>query len=80
ISESSEDVLIDSSSSLNDSDPHGERHFRRRKRRSSLTKTSLSLDDTQSIADLIEKISIDNETPQEANQNLELIESDDKEN
>ncbi|CAF3577869.1 unnamed protein product [Rotaria socialis] len=80
ISESTEDVLTDASSSLNDSDSHGERHFRRRKRRSSLTKTSVSLDDTESITDLIEKISIDNETPQDTNKNLKLIESDDKEN
>ena len=50
-----------------------ESHFRRRKRRSSLTKTSISLDDTQSTTDLLEKIP-------EINENIKLKENENKEN
>jgi len=41
-----EDILLDTSPSINGNDGHGERHFRRRRRRSSLTKTSTSVDET----------------------------------
>lgn len=55
-----EDILLDTSPSpTTTSNGHElpcERHFRRRKRRSSLTKNSLSLDETQSIGDSLDKL------------------------
>ena len=55
----------DASPSINNNESHPEqRHFRRRKRRSSLTKNSLSIDDTQSTVDLLEKLDINQEQSQ----------------
>lgn len=54
-----EDILLDTSPSPTTSnDLHCERHFRRRKRRSSLTKNSLTLDESQSTVDLLDKLDI----------------------
>jgi hypothetical protein len=73
-----EDILFDTSPSINNNDIPCERHFRRRKRRSSLTKTSTTNDDTQSITDLLEKIDINHEQSQKVNENLELKPDDNK--
>lgn len=73
-----EDILLDTSPSINGNDIHNERHFRRRKRRSSLTKNSISLDDTQSTVDLLEQININSQQSQEINENLELKPDDNK--
>ncbi|CAF0900085.1 unnamed protein product [Rotaria sordida] len=75
-----EDILLEINSSVNDNDTHGERHFRRRKRRSSLTRTSISLDDTQSTTDLLAKVDINNSSKQDNNENLKLKENEDKQN
>lgn len=82
-----EDILIETNSPLNEGDAPGERHFRRRKRRSSLTRNSLSLDEAQPTTDLIEKVNV-NTTDIKANiepaqnpvETLKLTENDDKEN
>jgi len=52
-----DDTLTDASpnGSSETNDMHGERHFRRRKRRSSLTRTSVSIDET-TVAPLIESL------------------------
>jgi hypothetical protein len=60
-----EDTLYDISPSINNNDLQCERHFRRRKRRSSLTKTSQSNDDTQSTVDLLEKLDINQQQSQD---------------
>ena len=60
-----EDTLYDISPSINNNDLQCERHFRRRKRRSSLTKTSQSSDDTQSTVDLLEKLDINQQQSQD---------------
>jgi hypothetical protein len=74
-----EDILLDTSPSINNNDTHCERHFRRRKRRSSLTKNSTSLDDIQSTTtDLLEKIDINQEQSKEINETLELKPNDHK--
>jgi len=74
-----EDILLDTSPSLNNNDTHCERHFRRRKRRSSLTKNSILCDDTQSTTtDLLEKLDINQEKSQEINETLELKPNDQK--
>ncbi|CAF3079669.1 unnamed protein product [Rotaria sp. Silwood2] len=75
-----EDILLETNSSTNDNDTHCERHFRRRKRRSSLTKTSISLDDTQAITNLFEKVDINKESTQDNNENIKLKENEDKPN
>ena len=57
-----EDILLDTSPSptitINGNELPCERHFRRRKRRSSLTKNSFTLDETQSTVDLSDKLDI----------------------
>jgi hypothetical protein len=74
-----EDILLDTSPSINNNDTHCERHFRRRKRRSSLTKNFILLDDTQSTTiDLLQKIDINQEQSQEINETLELKPNDHK--
>jgi hypothetical protein len=73
-----EDVLLDTSPYINGNDTHCERHFRRRKRRSSLTKNSISLDDTQSTVNLLEKIDINQQSSQEVSEHSELKQNDNK--
>lgn len=74
-----EDILIDTSPSINNNDTSGERHFRRRKRRSSLTRNSITLDDTQlSAIDLLQKLDINQEQSKEINESLELKPNDQK--
>ncbi|CAF1182196.1 unnamed protein product [Rotaria sp. Silwood1] len=75
-----EDILLETNLSINDNDLPCERHFRRRRRRSSLTKTSISLDETQAINDLIEKININKESTQNNNNNEKLKENEEKQN
>jgi hypothetical protein len=72
-----EDILFDISPSINFNDPHCERHFRRRKRRSSLTKSSTSIDDTQLTIDLLEKLDINQQQSQEIDENFQLKQHDD---
>ena len=68
-----DDLLLDASPSISDSDTHSERHFRRRKRRSSLTKNSLSLDDTPTPIDAIETVPVNHSQPMaEIKENLDL--------
>jgi hypothetical protein len=56
-----DDSLFDTSPSINNNDLHCERHFRRRKRRSSLTKTPSLNDETELIVtDSIEKVDNNN--------------------
>lgn len=71
-----DDSLFDTSPSINNNDLHCERHFRRRKRRSSLTKTPLSIDDTQSTVNLLEKLDINQQQSQEIYGNLEVKAND----
>jgi hypothetical protein len=72
-------MLLDTSPSLSNNDTHSERHFRRRKRRSSLTKNSILCDDTQSTTtDLLEKLDINQEKSQEINETLQLKPNDQK--
>jgi hypothetical protein len=70
-----DDILLDTSPSINGSDGHGERHFRRRRRRSSLTKTSTLLDETSNSLD---KLDINQQQSLEINETLELKPNDDK--
>jgi hypothetical protein len=73
-----EDILLDTSPSINGNDVHGERHFRRRRRRSSLTKTSTSVDETSTTINLLDKIDINQQQSLEINETLELKPNDDK--
>ena len=67
------DFLLDASPTVADGDTHSERHFRRRKRRSSLTKNSLSLDDTPPAIDAIETGPVKQPQPTaEITENLDL--------
>jgi hypothetical protein len=67
-----EDMISDTSPSINGNETPSDRHFRRRKRRSSLTKNSFSLDDTQSTIDLLAKLDCNKQQPQETNENLDI--------
>ena len=64
-----EDILLDTSPSPTtttttcSNELHCERHFRRRKRRSSLTKNSFTLDDSQSTVDLLNKLDLHSPQP-----------------
>ncbi|CAF3477303.1 unnamed protein product [Adineta steineri] len=64
-----EDIQLDSSPTINGNDMNTERHFRRRKRRSSLTKNSFSLDDTSPTINLLETFNINQTESPELKQN-----------
>ena len=67
-----EDILLDTSPCINENELHCERHFRRRKRRSSITKNSISLDDTQPTIDLPNCNNQPQQQSQETNENLDI--------
>lgn len=80
-----EDILLDISPSptttINGNELPCERHFRRRKRRSSLTKNSFTLDEIQSTVDLSDKLDIHSqqispELPETSSDNLTLKSQD----
>ena len=67
-----QDILVDASPSIQETDSSGDRHFRRRKRRSSITRTSISLDDTPTLTDATGKIDIHRPLPSPSvNENVE---------
>ena len=75
-----ENLLYDASRSLSigDNSVRSERRFRRRKKRSTYAKDSISFEDTQSTIDLLEKFDINDQEPQEINENLEAKQDDDE--
>ena len=67
-----QDIFLDASPSIQETDSLGDRHFRRRKRRSSITRTSISLDDTPTLTDATGKIDIHRQLPSPSvNENVE---------
>lgn len=69
-----EEILLDGSPSMQETDSSGERHFRRRKRRSSLTRGSISLDETPTLTDATGKLDTDqaHESKHSVNETVEL--------
>ncbi|UJR31615.1 hypothetical protein I4U23_019098 [Adineta vaga] len=75
----SEDILIDTSPSVTDQDTPTERHFHRRRRRSSLTRNSISLDENLPAVDALKKLDLNRDSSNENEIKLENNQTDEKE-
>lgn len=75
-----EDGLIEISPSVCSPDAPSERHFHRRRRRSSLTRNSVTLDEKSTVADALAKLDLNQQLPNETEPKVELKPPTEKEN
>ncbi|CAF1337421.1 unnamed protein product [Adineta ricciae] len=75
-----EDGLSETSPSINSPDAPSERHFHRRRRRSSLTRNSLTLDEKSATVDALAKLDLNLQLPKEVEAKVELKPPTEKEN